>query len=305
MSLLATGLGNRRVPAVADKIWARVKGFFTDGNVVVKIGVVVLFFGVSFLIKYAHDRGMFPIEFRLSAIAAIGINLLVVGWKLRLRNHGHAMALQGGAIGILYLTVFGAARLYHVVPMELGFGLMIGLVVLSGALAVLQNAPGLAAFGSAGGFLAPVLTSTGEGSHIALFSYYAILNLGIFGIAWFKVWRGLNWLGFMFTFVIATGWGAKYYTSAHFSSTEPFLIVFILFYIGISVLFATRQPPRLRGLVDGSLVFSVPTVGFALQSRLVRGVDFALAYSSLALGALYVILALLLWRRYRDEMRLL
>ncbi len=290
---------------IADKIWNTAKTFFTEGNVVVKVGMVVLFFGVSFLIKFAHDRGMVPIEFRLSAIAVVGITLLIVGWKLRHRNPGYAMALQGGAIGILYLTVFGAARLYQVVPMELAFGLMIGLVVLSGALAVLQNAPALAAFGSAGGFLAPILTSTGQGSHVALFSYYALLNLGIFGIAWFKAWRGLNWLGFVFTFVIATVWGAKYYTAGYFGSTEPFLILFMLFYIGISVLFATKQPPRLRGLVDGSLVFGVPTVGFALQSRLVRGMDFALAYSSLVLGAFYVALAIALWRRFRDDMRLL
>jgi len=27
--------------------------FFTTGNVIVKIGLIILFFGVSFLIKYA------------------------------------------------------------------------------------------------------------------------------------------------------------------------------------------------------------------------------------------------------------
>lgn len=299
--------GLRRPPgaAFADKLWVLLKGFFSTGNVVVKVGLVVLFFGVSFLIKYAHERALMPIEFRLAAVATVGVVLLVVGWKLRRRNPGYAMALQGGAVGILYLTVFGAARLYHVLPMGLAFAVMIGLVLLSGALAVLQNAPALAAFGSAGGFLAPVLTSTGEGSHVALFSYYALLNLGIFGIAWFKSWRILNWLGFVFTFIIATAWGARYYRPEHFASTEPFLILFTLFYIGITILFATRQPPRLRGLVDASLVFGVPTVAFALQSRLVREIDFGLAYSSLILGASYVALAFTLWRRGRDHMRLL
>jgi len=271
--------------AMADKLWATVKSFFTTGNIVVKVGLVVLFFGVSFLIKYASERELLPIEFRLAGIAVVGIVLLVVGWKLRTRNPGYAMVLQGGAIGILYLTVFGAARLYHILPLGLAFAMMIGFVLLSGALAVLQNAPALAAFGSAGGFLAPVLTSTGEGSHVALFSYYACLNLGIFGVAWFKAWRGLNWLGFVFTFVIATAWGARYYTQAHFASSEPFLILFMLFYIAITVLFATRQPPRLRGLVDASLVFGVPTVGFA--------------------RAFYAVLAFILWRCYRDDMRLL
>jgi len=299
--------GFRQAPGVdlANRIAGVAKSFFTSGNVVVKVGVVVLFFGVSFLIKYAHERELLPIEFRLTAVALFGIGLLFVGWKLRQRNSGYAMAIQGGAIGILYLTVFGAARLYDVLPLGFAFVVMLALVALSGALAVLQNAPALAVFGSAGGFLAPVLTSTGQGSHVSLFSYYAVLNFGIFGIAWFKAWRVLNWVGFVFTFVIATFWGARYYTPDHFATTEPFLILFVAFYVAITILFATRQPPRLRGLVDASLVFGVPTVGFALQSRLMRDFEFGLAYSAIALGIFYLCIVAVLWKRYRAQMRLL
>ena len=32
---------------------------------------------------------------------------------------------------------------------------------------------------NAGGFAAPIMISTGQGNHIALFSYYALLNAGI------------------------------------------------------------------------------------------------------------------------------
>jgi len=53
----------------------------------------------------------------------------------------------------------------------------------------------------------------------------------IFGIAWFKSWRLLDWVGFIFTFVIASLWGNRYYTPHHVDSTEPFLILFSLFYV--------------------------------------------------------------------------
>ncbi|MFX5793580.1 DUF2339 domain-containing protein, partial [Acinetobacter baumannii] len=85
-----------------------------------------------------------------------------------------------------------------------------------------QDAAVLAFMGSAGGFLAPVLVSSGGGSHVALFSYYALLNAGIFAIAWFKAWRALNLLGFSFTFVIGSIWGATAYAPEHFASTEAF-----------------------------------------------------------------------------------
>ena len=42
-----------------------------------------------------------------------------------------------------------------------------------------------------------------------LFSYYAVLNAGILGIAWFKAWRILNLVGFAFTFVIGALWGVQ------------------------------------------------------------------------------------------------
>ena len=60
---------------------------------------------------------------------------------------------------------------------------MIAIAVLSALLAIMQNALSLAVLGVSGGFLAPVLASTGGGSHVMLFTYYGVLNLGILAIA--------------------------------------------------------------------------------------------------------------------------
>ena len=213
---------------LVDKLFARIKSFFTDGNVVVKVGVLVLFVGVGFLLKYAAAHSMLPVQLRIAGIGLGGIALLIVGWRLREGKRIYALLLQGGGVGVMYLTVFGAAKLYHLLPVGFAFVLMVALVVLSGILAVLQNAKYLAFYGAAGGFLAPILASTGGGSHVMLFSYYALLNLGIVGIAWYRSWRELNLLGFAFTFVIGTLWGAKYYQPAFFNSVEPFLILFFI-----------------------------------------------------------------------------
>lgn len=294
-----------RAENILSRATEAVRDFFTGGNLVVRIGVIILFFGVAFLLKFIAERSLFPIEFRLAGVALGAVGMLAVGWRLRNSRPGYGLILQGGGIGILYLTLFAAVRLYSLIPPLLTFGLMVGLVVLSGALAVLQDAKALAAFAAAGGFLAPVLTSTGGGSHVMLFSYYALLNAGILQVAWFKAWRSLNLLGFIFTFVIGAAWGFQYYRPVHFASTEPFLILFYLFFVTISVLFAFRQPPRLKGYVDGALVFGLPIVVFALQVRLVEDFEYGLAYSALALSGFYVALATLLWRRAAEGMRML
>ena len=288
-----------------DKATACIKHFFTSGNVVVKVGVIILFFGVAFLLKYAAQQNAFPIELRLIAVAAGAIGMLIFGWRLRHTKMQYSLILQGGAVGVLYLTVFSAAKLYTVLPLGFSFSIMLALVVFSCFLAVLQDSRALACLATIGGFLAPVLTSSGDGSHIALFSYYAVLNAGIFGIAWFKAWRILNWLGFIFTFVIASLWGHDSYRAEYFSTTEPFLILFFLYYVIISVLFAHKQPPHLKGLVDGSLVFGVPLVGFTLQSLLVADYEFGQAFSALAMGGLYIFLARWLWHKQIEGMRLL
>ena len=294
-----------QTPSPFEGVARSVKAFFTGGNVVVRVGLIILFFGVAFALRYAVERDVFPIELRLAAIAAGALAMFVVGWRLRVQKLGYGLMLQGGAVGILYLTVFSAAQHYELISLAAAFAFMVALAAITAALAVLQNAKSLATMGAIGGFLAPLLGSSGSGDHITLFSYYAILNAGIFAVAWFKAWRSLNFVAFLFTFVVATAWGALRYQSSHFETTEPFLILFFLYFVGISVLYALRQPPRLKGLVDSTLVFGTPLVCFGLQTQLVRDIDFALAYSALGMGALYVALAALLWRLKIDGMRLL
>ena len=275
------------------------------GNTLVRVGVIVLFFGVAFLLKYAAERDLLPIELRLTAVALGGIALLIVGWRLRAKRPGYALMLQGGGVGVLYLTVFTALRLYQMLPAELAFGLLAGIAIFSAVLAVLQDSRSLAITGAAGGFLAPILASTGGGSHVALFGFYAVLNAGILGIAYYKAWRELNLVGFAFTFIISLLWGSKFYRPDLFSSTEPFLVLFFLSYVAIAVLFALRQAPRLTHYVDGTLVFGTPLVAFGLQAALVRDMEFGSAWSAFALAAFYIAIASLLHSRRRDTLRLL
>tara|TARA_R110001606_G_scaffold361754_7_gene515438 strand:+ start:359757 stop:362522 length:2766 start_codon:yes stop_codon:yes gene_type:complete len=292
-------------PDFAQKVFFVVRDFFTKGNVVVKVGAIILFFGVAFLLKYAADRSMLPIELRLMGVVAVSVVMLFVGWRLRAERLEYGLVLQGAGIGLLYLTVFAASKLYQLIPTSFSFGLMLILVTLSGLLAVKQNAKSLALFGATGGFLAPILMSTGSGSHITLFSYYALLNVGIFAIAWFKSWRVLNLVGFFFTFAISAAWGYKAYLPEHFVSTELFLILFYVFYLIIPILFAIKQAPKLKGYVDGTLVFGLPLIAFALQSGLVDQFEYGQAITAGIMAVIYLSLAKALWLPEKDGFRLL
>jgi uncharacterized membrane protein len=288
-------------PPQSSALW----NFFFGGNTLVRFGVIVLFFGVAFLLKYASERIEIPIEARLIGVALGAIVMLAIGWRLRYSRPGYGLIMQGGGIGVLYLTVFAAFRLYQLLPGGLVFALLAAMSVFSAVMAVLQDSRSLAAMSVSGGFLAPVLASTGSGSHVALFSFYALINLGILMIAWFKPWRSLNMLGFAFTFIIGLLWGERYYRSEFLASTEPFLLLFFLFYVVIAVLFALRQEVNIKSPVDGTLVFGTPLVAFGLQTALVRDIEYAAAFSALALSCFYLLLAKYLFSRVRANIRLL
>ncbi|BCT91380.1 membrane protein [Lysobacter helvus] len=288
-----------RPPGLPERAIEYIKHWFTVGNVPVKVGILVLFAGVAALLKFAADQGWLhaPIEVRLAGIAAAALAALVFAWCQRERNRIFALSLQGGAIGILLMTVFAAFKLYGLMPAGVAFGLSVVLIAGAGMLAVLQDAKALAFFAVLAGFLAPIWLSTNSGNHVALFSYYAVLNAAIFAIAWWKAWRVLNLLGFVFTFGIGTAWGVLQYNPDKFATTEPFLVLFFAFYLFIPLLFARKRPEGRRDFIDGCLVFGTPLVAFALQAGLLRGDRMPLAFCALGLAVIYAVLGALLRRR--------
>jgi uncharacterized membrane protein len=174
--------------------------WFMQGNPLAKLGIILLFLGLAFLFRYSVERSLFPLELRL-AVAALGaMALLFLGWRLRHKQPVFALILQGGATGALYLTVFGAFRLWQMLPMSLAFALLLLICAASVGLAVLQRALSLAMLASLGGYAAPLLLSSGGGSHVTLFSFYLLLSVGILAISVWQHWRELNLLGMFFTF---------------------------------------------------------------------------------------------------------
>ena len=302
-----------RGPNLIERGISAARNWLLGGNTVLRVGVVLLFFGLAFLLRYATEGMVVPLEVRYAGVALAALALMGLGWWLRQRNPDYALILQGAGIGVLYLTVFAAMRLHPLLDPTAALGLLVAVTVFSALLAIKQDSLALACAAALGGFAAPILTSTGAGSHVALFSYFLLLNAGILAIAWFKAWRMLNVIGFVGTFGIGFTWGLRAYTPDLLASTEPFLIGFFLMYLAIGLLYARRKlheaqdvpqtedraallqwSARNGDYVDGTLLFGPPLVGFGLQFALVQHLALAPAFSALVLGFLYVGLAYVL-----------
>ena len=269
----------------ANAVWS----WLTGGNALTRIGVVIVFFGVAFLLKYFAEHFTLPIELRLGAVAAFGIALMLVGLRVAGSRPGYGLSLQGAGVGILYLTTYAAFRPYGVLPESVAAVLLIAVSALTVFLAVRHDSQPLAGLAIAGGFLAPILVG-GNGGPLALFGYFAVLNAAIFVLAWWRSWRALNVVGFVFTFVLGILWGYEFYTPAHYATVQPFLALFFALYVVIPIRNLRRGTSPPKDPVDGLLVFGVPIVGFALQAALVENHRYGAALSALALSIVYALL---------------
>ena len=292
-------------PSTYETPFAQVWRWFTTGNVMTRVGVVILIFGVAFLLRYFAEHFDFPIQAKLGGVALAGLVLIIIGWWLQPRRAGYGLSLQGAGAAILYLTVFAALRLYAVVSPQAAFALLIVVAALTIFLAWRADSQPLAALAVAGAFLAPFLIATRPGSPALLFGYFAVVNAVILALALGKAWRALNVLGFVFTFALGTFWGERYYQPEFFGVVEPFLVLFVVFYVAIAVLYAWRESFSTKAPVDAILVFGVPIIAFALQTQLVEDTRYGAAWSAFGLAAGYAVLFLALRRHSASGMQLL
>jgi len=273
-----------------------VRGWIFGGNTIVRVGLIMLFVGLSFLARYAAMAGLFPIEMRLSLIAAAGIALLVVGFLRRTARPDFALALQGAGVAVLYLVIFGAARFFDLLPLLPAFTLMLVICALGCALALLQGSQILALAAFIGGFSVPLLLG-GEGSSVRLFGYYAVLNVAALAVLWRTAWRMLALVAFFATFGVMGAWVATEYAPAEYATSQAFLALFMLVHVIMAVALARARPGPLGLVVDTTLLFGPALAGLGIQIAITDHLELGPAFSALGFAALYLVIAALLKRR--------
>ena len=86
--------------------------WFLRGNPLLKTGIVVLFLGLAFLLRYASERVHVPVELRYLTVAGAGLAAVVGGWKLQSRKREYGLVLQGFGVAVMYLTALAALKLH-------------------------------------------------------------------------------------------------------------------------------------------------------------------------------------------------
>jgi uncharacterized membrane protein len=210
-------------PVVAKIDWEQfvgVKGFAW-------IGGLALFLGVVFFVKYSFDNNLVPPELRVAIGFLIGLGLLVGGVMMSRKDFpALSQTLCGTGVVILYSVTFACRSIYHFdffgpIPT---FLLMALITTTAFLLAVRLNALVVAILGMLGGFLTPILLSTGQDNPLGLFGYIAILDAGLIVVALDRRWYFLTALAAVGTAIMQMGWVGEFFISEKYFEGDKILI---------------------------------------------------------------------------------
>lgn len=265
---------------------------FVGENLLSKIGIVILIIGVAIGAKYAIDRGWITPVMRVAFGYAVGAILVGLAFKLRKKYLNFSAVLLGGGMAIMYFITYFAYGLYELIPQSVAFVLMVMFTAFTVSLAIAYNRQAIAHFGLVGAYAVPFLLSNDSGNFVFLFSYIAVVNVGILTISIKKYWKPLVYTSFIFTWATFFGWYlTKYDPGVHLYPGLIFLgLFFAIFYLTTIIqhrLFAERT--ALDDLAI-TLLNAVVFYAFSLSMMSVRGDSFAtvLTYVAVMTGAILV-----------------
>jgi hypothetical protein len=238
------------LPKPASKInWEQfmgVKGFAW-------LGGFALFLGVAFFIKYSFDNNLVPPELRVAIGFLAGLGLLVGGVVMSRKNFpALSQTLCATGVVILYAVTFACRSIYHFEffgPLPT-FLLMALITVTAFLLAVRLNALVVAILGMLGGFLTPILLSTGQDNPLGLFGYIAILDAGLIVVAHVRRWHFLTALAAFGTAIMQIGWAGKFFVSGHYFTGDRIFVALAVL-LGFNVLWlAANWLAKSRGQIN-------------------------------------------------------
>ncbi|WP_438480271.1 DUF2339 domain-containing protein [Oleiharenicola lentus] len=236
------------------------------------LGGLALFLGIAFFVKYSFDHDLIPPAVRVAIGFVLGAGLVAGGLKMARGKYAiTAQTLIAAGIVSLYAVTFACRSIYHfeffgAVPT---FLLMTLITATAFVLAVRLSAQVVAVLGILGGFLTPLLISTGQDNPLGLFGYLALLDLGLIAVALHRSWFYLVPLGAGGTTLLMLGWAGKFYTEEKTFIAMTVCVVFTgIFFAALEIARKLNRPsPLLSQTVIGLVAVAFGFSWFFLNDR--------------------------------------
>jgi len=256
-----------------------------------RIGIVALIGATTFFLKYAFDNDWIGPRGRVAIGIVLGAAMLP--WSQWLLSRGYSYFSEGIAglgAAVMYLSFWAGCQYYTLYTRDVGFYAMILVTAGTAAVALGRNSQRIALLSLVGGFLTPLLVSSGKDEQVVLFSYLLMLGLGLLVIELRRNWRALTPVSFVFSIIYFWGWYEKFYQPAKLGRTLIFATLFLLLYAVLPILRAVKSSSVNE--IDFLLVLANPFAYFAALYVMLWPKDrWPLTLLALALSAGHVTVA--------------
>lgn len=202
---------------------------FIGENLINKIGIAILVIGIAIGTKYTIDNNLISPLTRIVLGYLAGIGLMIFGMKLKIKYENFSAVLVSGAMTIMYFITYAAYAYYNLMPQGLTFALMFIFTIFTVFAALKYDNQIIALIGLVGAYAVPFLL--GDHDTVILFSYIAIINMGILVLAFNKYWKSLYYTSFILTWLIFFTWYvSSYYGTENFTVALSFIFLFFLIF---------------------------------------------------------------------------
>ncbi|MBI4622154.1 MAG: DUF2339 domain-containing protein, partial [Verrucomicrobia bacterium] len=236
------------------------------------LGGFAAILGAAFFVKYSFEHDLIPPEVRAALGFLFGIALVIGGLKIpRDRYAVTAQTLCATGIASLYAVTFACNSTYHFAFFDpLATFLLMTLVTAAAfGLAVRLDAQVVAILGLLGGFITPVLLSTGRDNPGVLFGYIALLDLGLVAVALRQRWQFLVPLGATGTVLMQIAWVSRFLDATKAPTAMVICLGFCALFLGgyfVARRLARNSPHVARSAVAFpfvALAFAAVFIGYS------------------------------------------
>ena len=179
-----------------------------------RVGMIAILFGVAFFLKYSFDNKLIGEAGRVTLGICCGAAFIGAGEYLQKKSNLelYGQMLSGGGLAVLYLSLYASFALYHLIPLPLAAAGLLAVTISGTILSVRYATYALAAIALLGGFLTPVMLSTGQNQPITLFGYVLLLDLGTLLLFRFRPWASLVAASLLGTAALYFDWHAEFFS---------------------------------------------------------------------------------------------
>ena len=229
----------------------------------IRAGVIILLLAVGFFLKYSIENNLVNPVTRVTCTFISGLAMLGFGvYGINKKYHQVCCGILSFGVVTLYMAAFAGYKLYNLFAMPAAFGIMAAVTVTAMLISVKFCLLPAAVTGCAGAYLTPVLLSNSSGNVLGLEAYIVIVSAGILISSRRYLWRVLEVMAFIMSFVLIAAAAGTYSDKVTPGCMALLLANFTVF----SLIPVIRKEGATYGLVE--LLLPMGSAAFALVNGL-------------------------------------